>query len=220
MSRESLSPSSAAPLPVSSGILCPISVVRCYVGITPAAGHPPASAQKSQPEMAPCCRPSPGDKSCLRTGAKVPGAAGMPGCGRREPPAVTHGPARLPDGHPQPHGGARSHREQRCEGGVGRIHPPAKQDTSQSPPVPAETSVQGRCCSLGYIRAGSKQNHHYSPWHMNPRTSAPPAFQHLSAPSQLVQQREVPSASAAAGERPCIHPSIHASICPFVQGMG
>lgn len=123
MSRESLSPSNAAPLslfsPVTSGILCPISVGRCYVGITPVAGHSPESAQRSQPEMAPCCRPSPRDKRCLRNGAKVPGAAGMSGCGRREHPAATHRPACLLDRHPQPHGAGRSHWEQPCEEDLG-----------------------------------------------------------------------------------------------------
>lgn len=129
----------------------------------------------------------------------------MLGCGRRGHPAVTHGPAYSRDGYPQPDGAGRSHQEQPCEEGVGD-----NPSLYQAPHLPATLRCQ----------QSQQPREEVAPWCAFEQGASktivvPPAHECLCTPSlsapfwqpgQPTQQREAPSASAAAGE--------HLSICP------
>lgn len=161
--------------------------------------------------MAPCCRPSPRDKSCLRTGAKVPGGAGIPGCGR-EPPAVptdlhvcrmdTPSPMALP--------GATGNSPVKKV--LGRTHPPAKQHTSQSCSCacraisPGKTLLPGAYSSRDQAKPSLFILAH-EPIHLCTPSLSAPFWQPASQPSRErfpLHQQQLGS----------IHASIHPSICP------
>lgn len=131
----------------------------------------------------------------------------MLGCGRRGHPAVTHKPPHPWDGCPQPDGGGRSHQEQPCEEGVGDNLSPCQ--------------VPHLLARLGHHQSQQLGEEEVTPWcafelGASKTITVPPAAQptrvctpSFSAPfrqaSQSTQQREGPSASAAAGEHLSIH---------------
>lgn len=216
MSRESLSPSSAARLslfsPVTSGILCSVSVARCYVGITPAAAWPFACAWTGEPAGDGSSPPifSEGQKLLKEKGAKAPGAAGMLCCGRRGHPAVTHRPMCQQDGRSQPDGDGRSHGSSLMKKVLATTCPPAKPHSSQ-PCLNASGAKEE-------VAASSREQAKpllFPPAHNPTYLCTPSLVAPFWQPGQPTQQRGSQCFSSSWGSIcQSTRPAIHVSICP------
>jgi len=197
MSRESLSPSRAAPLsrcsPVTSGIPCPVSMARCYVGITPAAAWPLACAWTPEPDgdgSSPWVF-SNGQKLPKRK-SQIPGADGMLS---QETKAILQHPTHL-----------RAHSVD-----FPRLTMPGTPCGERAGDKPGVGDS-----SLGCLQIGNEQNHFHSSQHHH-------LFGSFLA-TQLVSLVEYPSVihpsvhlSVCLSICLPIHASIHPSICPSIH---